>query len=45
MTSTIVKHTLFIKGMSDMVEEEDIIRVFSQVVPECEIDSVRLVRN
>jgi len=39
------RHTLFIKGVSDTVEEEDLLQLFSQKVPECEINSLRLVRN
>lgn len=39
------KRTLFLRNLSDKVEEEDIMVVFAKVVPTVKIVDVRVVRN
>ena len=39
------KHTLFIKNLSEAVEEEDIQKLFQKKVPDVEVLSIRLIRD
>ena len=44
-TSQKTKKTLFIKNLSDDVEEEDIEKLFSEMAPSIKILAIRMIRN